>query len=190
MARTNIIASDNSILLRDYLPSDADAYIRWLTNGEWRFFDAPWEDEGIVYTPETLERRRQEFLEECAQALPTPRPRAIIATQDNTPIGRVTRYAQARFPQTWFVGIDICEDAYLNRGIGTAALKLWVDYLFANSTIHRLALDTWSLNPRMTRVAEKVGFVSEGAQREIIEWQGRWIDFVHFGMVRGEWKTK
>ena len=188
--REHILAPGNSILLRDRLPSDADAYIRWLTHGEWRFFDAPWEDEGIVYTPEKLGRHRQKFLEACAQELPTPRQRAIIATKDNAPIGRVTRYAQERFPQTWFVGIDICEDTFLNRGIGTAALKLWVDYLFAHSDIHRLALDTWSLNPRMMRVAEKVGFVFEGAQREMIEWQGRWLDFVHFGMVRREWKTK
>ncbi|MEW5719760.1 MAG: GNAT family protein [Chloroflexota bacterium] len=190
MTREIVLASNQTFILRDHRPSDADAHIRWLTHGEWRQYDAPWEDAGTVYTPEILERHRQKFLEACAQELPTPRQRAIIATQDNTPIGRVTRYAQERFPQTWFVGIDICEDAHLNRGVGTEALKLWVDYLFAHSDIHRLALDTWSLNPRMIRVAEKVGFVFEGAQRDVIAWQGRWLDFVHFGMVRQEWEKR
>jgi RimJ/RimL family protein N-acetyltransferase len=30
------------------------------------------------------------------------------------------------------VGIDICEDAYLNRGYGTEALCLWVDHQFTD----------------------------------------------------------
>jgi RimJ/RimL family protein N-acetyltransferase len=188
--RAHLLTSGKTILLRDARASDADAYIRWLTSGEWRQYDAPWEDAGVVYTPELLARRRDKFLDDCARALPTPRTRAIIATHDHAPIGRVTRYTQERCPQTWFVGIDICEDAHLNRGIGTEALKLWVDYLFRHSEIHRLALDTWSLNPRMIRVAEKVGFVFEGAQRQTIEWQGRWLDFVHFGMLRAEWQKR
>jgi RimJ/RimL family protein N-acetyltransferase len=188
MARAMVLASNSTIILRDRLPSDADAYIRWLTHGEWRQYDAPWEDAGTVYTPEQLARHRQKFLDDCTKELPTPRQRAIIATRDNPPIGRVTRYTQERFPQPWFVGIDICENAHLNHGVGTETLKLWVDYLFAHSNIHRIALDTWSLNPRMIRVAEKVGFTFEGAQREMVEWQGRWLDSVHFGMLRQGWR--
>jgi RimJ/RimL family protein N-acetyltransferase len=37
------------------------------------------------------------------------------------------------------------------------------------------------------RVAEKVGFVREGAERELMQWQGEWLDRVHFGMLRKEW---
>ena len=77
----------------------------------------------------------------------------------------------------------------MNRGLGTEALALWVDYLFANSSVHRLGLDSWSFNSRMKRVAEKVGFVYEGAQREMIEWQGRWLDWMHYGLLRG-WEKR
>ncbi len=87
-------------------------------------------------------------------------------------------------------GIDICEDEYLGRGIGTQALGLWVDYLFENSDVHRIGLDTWSFNQRMMHVAEKVGFVYEGAQRELREWQGERIDAVHYGMLRREWEAR
>ena len=184
------LAIGDRVQLRDGTPADADAYVRWLTEGEWRQYDAPWEDQNIVYTPERLAGQRQKFLAECAQAPLDPRARALIATRDNTPIGRVTRYAHARSPHAWCVGIDICEDAYLNRGLGTQALGLWVDYLFTHSTIHRLGLDTWSLNPRMRRVAAKVGFVYEGAQRQLLEWQGEWLDLLHFGMLRSEWEQR
>ncbi len=69
---------------------------------------------------------------------------------------------------------------YLNRGYGTEALKLWVNHLFANSEYHKLCLDTWSFNPRMMRVAEKVGFIPEGFQRHMQFWEGEWLDFMHF----------
>ena len=61
----------------------------------------------------------------------------------------------------------------------------WRDY----SDIHRISLDTWSFNPRMIRVAQKLGFVYEGAQREMQQWQGEWLDLLHFGMLRSEWDT-
>jgi hypothetical protein len=40
----------------------------------------------------------------------------------------------------------------------------------------------------MARVAEKVGFVYEGRQREMRLWQGEWLDLLHFGILREEWQ--
>jgi RimJ/RimL family protein N-acetyltransferase len=113
---------------------------------------------------------------------------AIIVTHPDKPIGWVSRYGQERFSDVWHVGIDICEDDHLNRGIGTEALKLWVDYLFRDSTTHKIGLETWSFNKRMIRVAEKAGFVYEGVEREMVQWQGKWLDLIHFGVLRQEWE--
>ena len=93
-------------------------------------------------------------------------------------------------PHVCFVGIDICEDAYLNRGLGTEALRLWVNHIFSTSDVHKIGLETWSFNPRMIRVAEKAGFVREGCQREIRQWQGEWLDLVQFGILREEWQEE
>jgi RimJ/RimL family protein N-acetyltransferase len=65
-----------------------------------------------------------------------------------------------------------------------------VDYLFTNSTVHKIALDTWSFNERMIRVAGKLGFIQEGIERELILWQGQWLDLVHCGILRQEWEEK
>jgi RimJ/RimL family protein N-acetyltransferase len=102
----------------------------------------------------------------------------------------VDRYANERFPDAWLVTIDVCEDAYLNQGIGTQALRLWIGYLFSNSDVHRIGLDTWSFNERTVRVAEKLGFAYEGAQRELVEWQGKWLDLAHYGMLRSRWEDR
>jgi RimJ/RimL family protein N-acetyltransferase len=179
------IARGSRVVLRDPLPSDADRWIHWQTHGEWRLYDAPWEGVHDALTKEQENRIRARFLERCDN-LALPRTRAIICTKNDKPLGWVSRYSQERFPDAWFVGINICEDGYLSKGIGTEALELWVDYLFSNSTIHRIGLDTWSFNTRMMHVAEKVGFVFEGAQRGMIRWQDEWLDWVHFGIVRGK----
>jgi RimJ/RimL family protein N-acetyltransferase len=183
------LARGKSVVLRDRLPSDADSYLRWQVSGEWRWFDAPWEGVRTFATPEEVEAFRERFRESCSQVPCIPRERATIATREDRPLGWVTRYAKERYQDVWYVGIDICEDDYLGHGIGTEALGLWVDYLFLHSDVRRIGLDTWSFNARMMRVAEKLCFVYEGAERELIEWQDQRLDLVHYGLLRREWSA-
>jgi RimJ/RimL family protein N-acetyltransferase len=135
-----------------------------------------------------MDRVRQSFLEACDEMPSDPRSQAIIATSDGIPIGWVRRYGESRFPDSWSIGIGIGEDDRLGQGYGSAALKLWIDYLFRTSTIHRLALATYSFNQRMLRVAEKVGFRHEGTERGLVHWDGHWQDRVRYAMLRHEWE--
>jgi RimJ/RimL family protein N-acetyltransferase len=189
-SQDGVLAKGKRVFLRDYLPSDIDHYFRWQFSGEWRSFDAPWEESRFsTMTAEEIEALRQRLRERCQEELDSPRKRAVIVGIEGKPLGWVNRYAKERFPDVWYVGIDICEDDCLGRGFGTEALGLWIDYLFSHSDVHRIGLDTWSFNPRMMRVAEKLGFVYEGAERELIEWQGERLDFVHYGLLRREWRV-
>ena len=189
-ARLRVLASGDKIVVRDRIPSDVDSYVYWQTHGGWRRCDAPWEDIGYSMTPEEEAELRERFLETCGQEPPVPRRLAAIATRDGKPLGWVNRYANREEPDEWYVGVGIGEDEYLNQGIGTEALRLWVDYLFANSDVHRIGLTTWSFNPRMMHVAKKLGFLREGVQREVREWQGERLDRVQYGMLRREWEEK
>ncbi|MGD8398181.1 MAG: GNAT family protein [Anaerolineae bacterium] len=188
--RDTFLVAGERVVLRDLLPSDAEDYVRWQVSGEWRRFDAPWETMRTSMTEEETEAFRQRFHGIDAQALSVPRAWATIATREDRPLGWVNRYTKERFPDVWYVGINICEDDCLGRGMGTEALGLWIDYLFRHSDVHRIGLDTWSFNPRMMRVAEKLGFVYEGAERELMAWQGERLDFVHYGLLRREWAER
>lgn len=190
MTERMILARTEETILRDTLPVDVDAYLHWQTSGEWRYFDAPWEGVMKSMSPSQEEAFRHRFEQNVKKTLPTPRARATIALPDNLPVGWVTRYKNDRFPTVWYVGIDICEDQLLNKGLGTQAMGIWVDYLFRHSKIHKIELHTWSINPRMMRVAEKIGFLYEGTERELIRWQGDWIDRVRYGMLREEWEDR
>jgi RimJ/RimL family protein N-acetyltransferase len=182
-----VIATGDNVVLRDRVMSDLECHLRWLCQGEWRTYDAPWEVADLAGTEEARQRYRERFLESCREEKVTPRKRATITTNQGTPLGWVTRYGDHRFSKVWAVGINICEDKYLNKGMGTEALALWVSHLFKHSDIHRISLKTWSLNPRMKHVAEKLGFVFEGAEREMLEWKAEWLNRLHYGLLRSEW---
>ncbi len=184
------LAIGRSVLLRDRVPEDAEIYLRWMTNGEWRHFDAPWEGVRESMDEETTKEFRDRMAKLYEEELPKPRSFAFVATLEGIPLGWVNRYGRGSQTDEWCVGINLCEDDQLNRGLGTEALTLWVDYLFGNSGIHRLALETWSFNPRMARVAEKVGFCAEGRLREAQAWQGEWLDKLQYGLLRQEWAQR
>jgi len=183
-----ILARGSHVLIRDRRPEDVETYLRWMTSGEWRYLDAPWEGVRESMDGKTTQEMREKIVKLYEQELPRPRTFAFVATLAGVPIGRVSRYSRGSQKDEWCVGIDLCEDDHLNRGLGTEGLTLWVGYLFGNSDIHRIALETWSFNPRMARVAEKVGFRQEGIQREAQEWQGEWLDKLQYGLLRREWE--
>jgi RimJ/RimL family protein N-acetyltransferase len=183
-----VIASGQSVILRDGELPDMEDYVRWMKRGEWMEFDAPWETDWQSIPDEEIKKN---YTERFLRDLSVPRRRAIICTKkgQGKPIGWVNRYGDRRFRYAWLIGIDVCEDAYLNKGFGTEAFGLWIDHLFSNSDVHRLGFDTYSFNPRMVRVGEKLGFTLEGTEREVVYWQNEWVDRLHFGMLRREWES-
>jgi RimJ/RimL family protein N-acetyltransferase len=186
-----IIAHGYRTILRGWLASDVDPFIRWMVRGEWRLFDAPWEGFRGETTAECEKRDREWLLDQIKGGDRSGfHSRAVIATPNNIPIGWVNRYGDKDNPHACFVGIDICEDAYLNLGLGTEALELWVNHIFTTSDVRKIGLETWSFNLRMIRIAEEAGFVYKGCQRGIRQWQGEWLDLLQFGMLREEWQQK
>ncbi|MFW6041065.1 MAG: GNAT family N-acetyltransferase [Thermoplasmatota archaeon] len=179
------ICEEKLIILRDAVPSDLNHYLSWMKKGEWREYDAPWE----LKSQDISDLKIKELFEKLFLGKKEkPRKRAIISTKKGRPLGWVTRYSHERFDNVWLVGIDICEDDFIGKGVGSEALKLWIDYLFINSCVHRVELNTHSFNIRMIRVAEKVGFEYEGKDRGIVRWKDKWIDRLKFGLLRREWK--
>jgi RimJ/RimL family protein N-acetyltransferase len=160
-----------------------------MKTGEWLRYDAPWENMADFTSPTVAKER---FTKRLLNDSSLPRQKAIICLKEdqNKPLGWTNRYGDTRFPDAWLIGICICEDDHLNKGLGTEAFRLWIDYLFSNSDIHRIGFATYSFNERMISVGKKLGFTHEGTDREIIYWQNEWVDRLHFGLLRREWKAR
>ena len=84
-------------------------------------------------------------------------------------------------------GIIIGDAAYLDRGYGTEASKLLLDYAFAVLWYHKINLDLLEYNARAHAMYEKLGFVVEGRRRENHWTRGRFWDDILMGVTAEEW---
>ncbi len=65
-----------------------------------------------------------------------------------------------------------------DRGLGTEATRLMVDYGLHVLGLHRIELSVYAFNPRAQRVYERAGFRVEGVARDALCFDGAWIDAV------------
>ena len=131
-----------NIILRDMIESDIEDYVRWFSlEREWENWDAPWEKED---TSEETERISWRDYYESVKALPdiTRRWKMEIVC-NNRHIGWVSSYPidehyewidEVKDGQTVYraVGICICEPEIWCKGIGTNALRAFINYYFEN----------------------------------------------------------
>ena len=81
------------------------------------------------------------------------------------------------------VGIDICESDVWGQGIGTNALRAFVNYYF-DSGLDALYTQTWSGNTRMIRCAEKLGFVECNRRVDVRVVEGQAYDALTFRLEK------
>ncbi len=75
---------------------------------------------------------------------------------------------------------------YWNRGYGTAAVRLFLDYCFCDLALRRVYAEHFTRNPASGRVLEKAGLQREGMLRQHVCKEGRYEDIVLYGLLRDE----
>jgi putative hydrolase of HD superfamily len=179
------------VVLRDFEEADLERYAYWLTGAhEWRRFDGP-------YYPGTDPGELAQRIEELRGRIergewPEPRRRLVVADSDsNALIGTVAWYWISEETNWPAAGISIYDPAHWGKGLGTEALTLWIDYLFAQGPdFTRVDLRTWSGNERMVRLAEKLGFRKEACFRKARVVDGKHYDGLAYGVLREEWQAR
>jgi len=168
--------------LRTVIRADIDDYDRWSDPNlkAWQY-DGPWYGAGGT-SSDGVKRL-------LAEGHRPPFSRMEIETADGVHIGWVVAYQRQNDPHTPEFGIDIVEEAYWNKGLGTECLYLWIDYLFRERKFTRLGFSTWSGNPRMIAVGKKLGFKPEACIRNGCEVNGKFYDRIKMGILKEEWKT-
>lgn len=182
-----------NIILRDMVESDIEDYVRWWTvEKAWSDWDAPWEP---VESDEERERRDWRRYYASVKDLPDDACRWKFEIEwAGRHIGWVSSYlmdAQYRFldapreGQTAYraVGIDICEPDVWGSGVGTNALRAFLQYYFDRGA-EALYTQTWSGNARMIRCAGKLGFVECNRYIGIREVRGQTYDGLTFRLKK------
>jgi UDP-4-amino-4,6-dideoxy-N-acetyl-beta-L-altrosamine N-acetyltransferase len=87
-------------------------------------------------------------------------------------------------------GIFIGEDSARGRGVGTAAAKLMLRYLFTEEGLHRVFLRVLSDNIAAIRSYEKAGFTREAYLRESVYLEGTYKDVILMAILEEEYREK
>lgn len=77
-----------------------------------------------------------------------------------------------------------------NRGLGSEATRLIVDYVFEHLPINRIGLEVFAFNPRAIHVYERAGFTREGVHRAALYWDGEYHDSILMSILRDEWASR
>lgn len=77
-----------------------------------------------------------------------------------------------------------------NRGLGTEATQLMIDYIFKNTKLNLLTLSVYDFNPRAKRVYEKVDFVIDSVDKNELEFEEEWIDSINMKLTRDHWMKR
>ncbi|MFX1503371.1 MAG: GNAT family N-acetyltransferase [Promethearchaeota archaeon] len=88
------------------------------------------------------------------------------------------------------VGIVIGEKEYQNKGYGSEALDILLEYGFDTVNLNRIELYVYEYNTRAIKSYKKVGFVEEGRKRQFIWNKGKYYDAILMSVLAEEWYGK
>ena len=178
----NPFLAGDRIYLRPLEMEDVERCQRWFKDPQVRQFLA------TVY-PLSRQAERS-FLERIVGSPIAPGSDIILAIAlqaDDQHIGNVGLHHINTVDRNAELGIAIGEKNMWQKGFGTEACRLLVEYGFTALNLHRIYLRVNSDNPRAQAAYRKIGFQQEGVWREAIFRQGRYQDLVLMGLLRKEY---
>lgn len=108
---------------------------------------------------------------------------AIVRAADNDFVGEIVLFQLDAPNAAVTLRIALAGPRVFDRGYGTEAIRLALDYAFDVVGLHRVGLDVFDFNHRAQRAYAKCGFVIEGRQRDTLWWDGEWHDSILMSVV-------
>lgn len=111
---------------------------------------------------------------------------AIVTREDDVYIGNCELFAIHPVERNAELGIAIGRKDYWGRGYGREAVRLLCEHAFRTLNLHKVFLRVDATNERAIRCYTSVGFKPEGRLRDNVFADGRYIDTLLLGLLRGE----
>ena len=160
---------------------DAEPLSRWLNDpAVWMPFARLW--------PTNVEAERQWIAAQLSRR--DELNFMIFERASGKPVGLAGLRSLDAANATARLGILVGEAGSRGKGLGTEATALLVSYGFDFLGLRRVNLSVLATNAPAIRVYEKLGFVREGLERKAVLRNGEYVDVVHMGLFREEFRGR
>jgi UDP-4-amino-4,6-dideoxy-N-acetyl-beta-L-altrosamine N-acetyltransferase len=164
------------VRLREIRDEDLERIVRWRNDPE--ILSRLFSHEKL-----TIEKQREWF---AGLAGDKSRVSFIVETLEGRAVGQGGFSHIDRHSRVAEMGIMIGEREEQGRGLGTAAVRLLIDYGFRELDLHRISLRVLEGNERALNIYRRLGFRDEGVQREAVRKDGAFRDVVLLGLLEYE----
>ncbi|MCP4350622.1 MAG: GNAT family N-acetyltransferase [Desulfobacterales bacterium] len=113
--------------------------------------------------------------------------RLLIVDDSDTILGWVFFYKGIPYFDGFEIGYLLYKLSSRGKGIGTEAVKLFVQYLFELFPINRIHAITHVDNESSKKMLKRIGFKFEGITRQAIYIRGKYTDAELWSVLRSEW---
>ncbi len=112
----------------------------------------------------------------------------LIISQDGESKGMISLIGIDAESGNAEIGLWIDPDEQ-NKGLGTKASRLMIDYGFKELRLHRIHARVFDHNVRSKKIWKNLGFEEEGVLREVDFIDGEFRDLHIYGLLEDEWEV-
>ncbi|MBQ2938341.1 MAG: GNAT family N-acetyltransferase [Clostridia bacterium] len=157
---------------------DAEKYTEWMNDFETTDYT------GRSYQLMTIEAEKK-YLEEHINEEAVF---AIIDSSEDKLIGTVGLHQVNHFKRKAELGIFIGDKEYREKGYGTEAIRLILDYGFNYLNLNNIKLDLMEFNKRALACYKKCGFKEYGRRRKCEFINGKYYDIIEMDILAEEFE--
>lgn len=176
------ILRSQRLFLRPAERDDIPTLLEWLADAE--------VGEGLATRAPWSRVAEESWFEELQKVQGKSTWHFAICLRDGQPIGFAGLHSIDPLNGSTELGIGIGEPAEWDKGYGTEAMHILLDFAFGELRLHRVFLHVFDSNERAIHVYERVGFAHEGRLREAFYRHGRHHDMHVMGILRSEWEAQ
>ncbi len=115
---------------------------------------------------------------------------SIVTLKDDEVVGNIELQSIDSVNREATLGILIGEEKNRNKGYGTEAISLLLDYGFNYLNLNNISLTVLACNDRAKRCYEKVGLKEFGRKRKCKFVNGKYYDLIYMDILSEEFKEE
>jgi RimJ/RimL family protein N-acetyltransferase len=169
-----------AVELRRHDRKNYPLYGRWY--GDWEVWNL------TSWTPAPLRGATVQRLFEDRELSATDDSFAIHRIGEREPLGIVSLMNISEANLSADLSIIVGEESDRHEGLGTEAIRLLLDYAFAERGLNRVGLSVFDFNEPARAAYEKLGFREEGRLRQALRRGDEFHDAILMSILADEWR--